>query len=165
MANYMLLAPFIMEHEGGFVNNPNDKGGPTNKGVTLRTFRDYAGNNVNVQDLKDMSDYQWYAIFKRFYWDLCKADKINSQAVANAIVDWAYNSGPRTAIATVQRILGIDNDGIVGPMTIEAINNMRSGKLFDAIQFERAAFVQKIVKNNPSQSIFLKGWLRRINEI
>lgn len=165
MANYMLLAPFIMEHEGGFVFNPVDKGGVTNKGVTLKTFRSYAGCNMTEVDLKTMSDFQWYDIFKKYYWDFCKADRINSQAVANAIVDWAYNSGPKTAVSTVQRILGVECDGIVGTMTIEAINNMRSGKLFDAIQFERAAFVQKIVKNDPSQKVFLKGWLRRINEI
>lgn len=165
MANYMLLAPFIMDHEGGYVNNPNDKGGPTNKGVTLATFRRYAGDNMTVQDLREISDKQWYDIFKKYYWNVCMADKIVSQAVANAIVDWAYNSGPKTSISTTQRIVGVESDGIVGPITIAAINEMASGKLFNSIQTERILFINKIIKNNPSQKIFYNGWMNRIRSL
>lgn len=165
MANGKNLMPFIIKWEGGFVNNPLDKGGPTMKGVTLKTYQKYYGSNKTVEDLKKISDDEWYTIFKVGYWDPCKADQIKSQSVANIIVDWAYNSGVKTAIKNVQKYLGVVADGIIGPKTLGALNNIHPRTAFDSIKKLREDFYKRIVKNNPSQSIFLKGWMNRINDL
>lgn len=166
MANYKLLKPFILKWEGGFVNNKNDAGGATNKGVTLTTFRKYYGQSKSIEDLKHISDEQWNHIFKTGYWDACKADQLNCQSVANIMVDWAYMSGASTAIKAVQKILGCKVDGIIGPKTIAAINGYRVPKqLFYDIQRARVEFYYNIVAKRPANKVFLKGWMNRLNAL
>lgn len=166
MANYKKLVPFILRWEGGFSNRVEDAGGPTNKGVTLTTFRQYYGASKTVDDLKKITDEQWGHIFKTGYWDKCKADQINSQSIANIIVDWAYMSGVSTAIKGVQRLLGCKDDGIIGPKTLAAINGQRDQmKLFYDIQRIRIDYYYSIVAKRPANRVFLKGWLNRLNAL
>lgn len=164
MADYKKLIPFILKWEGGFVNDPLDKGGATNKGITISTFRQVFGKNKTVNDLKHITDEQWDYIFKSYYWDRYKADSINNQSIANICVDWVWASGI-WGIKKVQQLLNTTADGIVGPKTINAINNQHSEELFNKIKKARIIFVENIVKHNPSQKRFLKGWLNRINNI
>lgn len=165
MANAKKLIPFILRWEGGFANHPNDKGGATNKGITIATFRQYYGKESTIDDLRNMSNEQWEYIFKAGYWDMLKANDITNQSIANICVDWAWCSGTRTAIKQVQRLLGVDDDGIVGNITLSAINKANSKELFNKIKSSRLAFVEAIVKRYPTQKVFLKGWRNRINSI
>lgn len=165
MANAKKLIPFILRWEGGFANHPNDKGGATNKGITIATFRQYYGKESTIDDLRNMSNEQWEYIFKAGYWDMLKANDIANQSIANICVDWAWCSGTRTAIKQVQRLLGVADDGIVGNITLSAINKANSKKLFDKIKSARLAFVEAIVRRDPTQKVFLKGWRNRINSI
>lgn len=163
MADYKILKPFILKWEGGFVNDPNDSGGATNKGVTLATFRKYKGASVTVDDLKAITDEDWDAIFKTMYWDNCKADEINSQAVANLIVDWYWMSGTN-AIKYVQRLIGADEDGIVGKQTLSRLNAKGDGLVLDIYNC-RKDFYHRIVASRPSQKRFLRGWINRLNAL
>lgn len=165
MAQASKLMPFLLKWEGGFVNDPADAGGATMKGVTLATFRKFYGSDKTVDDLKAITDTQWLHIFKTGYWDKCGADKILSQSVANALVDWAYNSGPATAAKAVQKIVGVTADGIIGNQTLAAINSKNARQLFSDIKAARTQFVENIVKNKPLQGKFLKGWKNRINAL
>lgn len=165
MAQAKNLMPHILRWEGGFVNDPDDAGGATMKGVTLATFRRFYGATATVARLKAITDEQWLHIFKAGYWDKCRADEIRSQSVANAIVDWAYNSGVATAAKKVQAIVGVAVDGVIGARTISAINAADPKWLFGKIQLSRTAFVEAIVRNKPSQAKFLTGWKNRINSL
>ncbi len=157
--------PFLLKWEGGFVNDPVDAGGATMKGVTLATFRKFYGANRTIADLKAITEEQWLHIFKVGYWDKCRADEIKSQSVANAIVDWAYNSGPATAAKKVQTLVGVTVDGVIGPKTIAAINSFPPRTIFNHIKNSRTMFVESIVRNKPSQAKFLSGWKNRINAL
>ena len=163
MADYRILKPFILRWEGGFVNDPNDSGGATNKGVTLATYRKYKGESASVDDLKVITDEDWTTIFKTMYWDKCRADEIASQAVANLLVDWYWMSGP-TAVRRVQRLVGVQTDGIIGPKSIAAINIKGEGLAQD-IYDDRRCFYEEIVARRPSQRKFLRGWLNRLNSL
>lgn len=163
MADYRILKPFILRWEGGFVNDPNDSGGATNKGVTLATYRKYKGESASVDDLKVITDEDWTTIFKTMYWDKCRADEIASQAVANLLVDWYWMSGP-TAVRRVQRLVGVQTDGIIGPKSIAAINIKGEGLAQD-IYDDRRCFYEEIVARRPSQRKFLRGWLNRLNAL
>lgn len=177
MADASQLTPHLKRWEGygKFTNNPLDTGGSTMSGVTLATYRAYRKKkgyaSTTVDDLKAMTYAEWYEIFKSGYWDKCRADEIRSQSVANAIVDWAYNSGPATAARKVQAILAdattppVKIDGVIGPKTIAAINAADPRQLFTRIQQSRTAYVEAIVRNKPSQAMFLAGWKNRINSI
>lgn len=162
MADAQKLVPLILRWEGGFVNDPDDAGGATMKGVTLATFRKFYGADKTVEDLKQITDAQWLHIFKTGYWDKFRGDDIDDQSVANMCVDWLYNSGI-AAIKRVQKIVGVVDDGIVGDKTVAAINARQAEPLFEQIKAARIAFVETIARNNPSQRKFLQGWKNRIN--
>lgn len=163
MADYKQLIPFILKSEGGYVNDPTDSGGPTNKGVTLNTYRSVYGRAKTINDLKHMTDNEWRHIFKTLYWDKCKADDITDQSIANLLVDWAYNSGPSVAIRHIQRIVGVEADGIIGRKTLSAINQHSPLPLFGALKQDRIAFYHTTATKNPLKKKFLKGWLNRVN--
>ena len=152
----------------GFANDKADRGGATMCGVTIATYSEYCRRKgypaPTVERLKSMSYEQWRDILKALYWDRCKADEINSQPIADIMVDWVWASGAH-GIKGVQRLLGVESDGIVGTKTIEAINAHDTARLFHLIQQARHSFVEGIVKRNPSQAKWLRGWKRRIDAI
>lgn len=159
-----------MSHEGGYVNDPFDRGGATNKGVTIATWRqvgyDKDGDgDIDVDDLKKITDTDAVErVMRPHYWNRWKADRITSQSVANIVVDWVWASG-KHGITKVQQLLGVKVDGIVGDKTLAALNAQPPRVLFDKIKAARVAFIEGIIAANPSQKRFRKGWLKRLNRI
>lgn len=162
MADFKKYAPKLLQIEGGYVWHPEDKGGPTNKGVTLKTYREFYGDNKTIEDLKNIPYGHWLHIMKTGYWDRCKADDIVSQPIAEIVADWCVNSGA-SGIRKVQEIAGVKPDGIVGPMTLAAINGADAESLFERIWNARHQFYINIVKRDPSKKIFMNGWMNRLN--
>ena len=163
MAEFKEYAPKLLEIEGGFVDHPEDRGGVTNLGITLTTYRQYCGQDKTIKDLLNMSYGTWCNIMKDLYWDKCLADQIENQAVAEITVDWCVNSGLQ-GLRKVQEIAGVKPDGIAGPKTLAAINGSEPKELFDRIMAARNLFYENIVKKNPSQRVFLKGWKNRLGK-
>lgn len=164
MADYKKLVPFILKWEGGFVNDPNDLGGATNKGVTLSTFRSVYGKGKTANDLRNMTDQQWETIFKKHFWDKWRADEIEDQSVANILVDWLWASGAY-GIKIPQRVLGVTVDGIVGAKTLAAVNGKDGKQFFNEIRRERIDFIDRICTSRPQNKKYRKGWLNRINSL
>lgn len=166
MADVKKLAPHILKWEGGYVNDPDDLGGATNKGVTLKTYKAYCKRKGYPQPteerLKMLSDEQFIDILKTMYWDVCKADSIVSQSVANSLVDWAWHSGTATAIKEVQKVLGVKVDGIIGNITLSSINSHSPLPLFGKIQQARIAYLERICIARPVNNKFIAGWLNRV---
>lgn len=168
MADVNKLAPFILQWEGGFVNDPDDLGGATNKGITLSTYESFCRRKgypkPTVERLKNISRTDWIEILKTMYWDKWKADQIMNQSVANILVDWVWASGGY-GIKRPQKILGVKVDGIVGSLTISAVNACDSRELFYAIKSDRIKFIDEICESRPVNNKFKRGWLNRINAI
>lgn len=168
MADPKKLIPFILRWEGGFVNDPDDLGGATNKGITIGTFEAYCRKKgypkPTVERLKNISDDDWYEIFKTMYWDRWLGDEIKSQPVANILIDWVWASGVH-GIKRPQTILGVVPDGIVGAKTIAALNAAYPERLFEAIKADRTKFIDEICKARPKNEKYRKGWMNRINAI
>lgn len=165
MADISKLAPIILKWEGGFVNDPVDKGGATNMGITIATWRqvgyDKDGDgDIDVQDMKILDKKDFERVL-RIYWDRWKADKINNQSLANILVDWVWGSGA-WGIKIPQRILNVAQDGIVGKGTLAAVNSADPQKLFNQLYAARVNFLDGIVVRNPSQKRFIKGWKNRL---
>lgn len=161
MANAAHLIPTTKLFEGGYVCDPNDSGGHTNSGITLTTFRIYYGKNKTVQDLKNMTDEQWYNIYYNMFWKPCLGDEIKSQAIADIIVDWYFNSGT-WGLKKTQEVLGVKVDGKFGQKTLGAINGYPNQKeLFYKIKDKREQYYRSIAKGTKAK--YLKGWLRRVN--
>lgn len=165
MADFNKYAPILKKLEGGWADIPEDKGGATMMGVTLATYRRYYGQDKTKEDLRNITDEEWTYITKTGYWEPWKADEIQNQYIANICVDWGYNSGAKTAIKKVQRLLGLEADGIVGKKTLAALNNPSWRVVFDKIYEARVQFYKDIVTRNPSQKKFYKGWISRISDL
>ncbi len=168
MAQVEELKPFILKWEGGFSNDPLDRGGATNKGVTIATFKEFCKrkgySRPTVGQLKNISEDEWLEILKTMYWDKWRADEIQSQSVANILVDWVWASGV-WGIKIPQRVLGVKADGIVGRITLGAVNEQNPRIFFEKIKEERREFVHRIVRRRPDQRRFIRGWLNRINNL
>lgn len=189
MANVDSLLPYILKFEGGFVNDPADAGGATNKGVTIATWRqvgyDKDGDgDIDVADLKMLTNADVRnRVLKPAFWDRWKADRIKSQGVANILVDWVWGSG-KHGIVIPQRVLGVTPDGIVGEKTLAAVNAANPQQLFDAIFEARKKFLNDITAQSVAKyerkigrkateaelkkhtnKRFIKGWLRRLEAI
>lgn len=171
MANIKILAALISAFEGGYSNHPNDNGGPTNRGITLKTWQKTGydineDGKINEDDLvltthQDMVE----VVLKPHYWDLWQADKIKNQAIANMVVDWTWISGP-SVIRKVQDILQVRADGIAGPVTLHALNSFPDQELlFDMIKTRRVKFTHQIIQDHPEKLAFKRGWLNRIAAI
>lgn len=168
MADVTKLAPFILRWEGGFVDDPDDLGGATNRGVTIGTYATYCKKKgypaPTVERLKNLSDKDWTEILKTLYWDRWKADNIKSQSVANILVDWVWASGVN-GIKIPQQLLGVTVDGIVGTKTLAALNARNPKELFEEIKEARVQFIEDICRKRPANNKFKKGWLNRINSL
>ena len=187
MASIDKLIPFILKWEGRFVNDPTDRGGPTNKGVTLATYKAYCKRKgyprPTVERLKNIPDAHWREIVKTMYWDKWHADDIKSQKAANILVDWVWGSGIH-GIKKPQALLGVKVDGIVGDKTLSAVNFADPEELFGAIYQERLKFLNTIVANSVAgyekkigrkateaellkftKKRFINGWLNRLNAL
>ena len=169
MAKIDILAPFILSFEGGYVNDPHDKGGATNKGVTIAVWRKYGydkngDGKINEKDVMRISDADAIKIMKKIFWDAWKADEIKDQSVANILVDWLWASGSY-AITWTQRALGLKVDGKVGPVTVAAINKQPSKELFVKLHKLRLDYIDYICKKNANNLRYKKGWVIRINAI
>jgi len=174
--NYKDAINKVLEHEGGFVNNPLDKGGATNWGVTQETYNNYMTYITGKPYVSTVAEIQAMPldtaikIYKLFYWDVIWGDKIKKYSVAAAIFDQAINRGPDAALKQAQRVLGITQDGLMGNNTLTALNNATAttdseAKFLSSYLQESILAYNTIVKNNPSQSVFLNGWLKRVESL
>lgn len=164
MADFMIYAPLLHDLEKGVSDRKNDRGGFTVDGVTLTTFRQFYGQDKTRDDLLRMTADQWRHIMKTGYWDVCRADQIENQALAELIVDWCVNSGT-ARIKNVQTILEVRPDGCVGPITLNALNSGDASELYGRVMAARRAWFDCIVRNDPTQKENLTGWMNRLDRL
>jgi len=165
MADLKLYLPKLIHLEGGFVENKNDPGGPTKYGITLDTWKQIGydkdqDGDIDRDDIRLLNEDDFKIVALKD-WNSCQADKINNQSIAELFVDFHYNSGT-VAIKTLQMLLNIDTDGIVGINTLKAINKTNQEDLFYSLLGSRIGFVYGLCIMNKTNFIFLIGWLNRI---
>ena len=168
MANLNLFAPKLFHWEGLFTNDPKDHGGPTNMGITLSTWRqvgyDKDGDgDIDIYDLHQLTKDDVLEILRIAYWNRWHADEINNQPLADILVDWLWCSG-KWGITIPQRLLGVPEDGIVGPQTLQRLNNINPNKFLMQIYNARVIFILNIIKKDPTQKRFERGWFNRLND-
>jgi lysozyme family protein len=159
-ANFQRALALVLKHEEGFSNHAADPGGATNKGITLETFRRYVKPGGTVADLKAITDSEVVRIYKHQYWTSVKGDRLPS-GIDYAVFDFAVNSGSSRAIRTLQRILLVRQDGIIGPQTLSVLERAKPEHVVEVLCAER----QKFLKTLPTWPTFGKGWSRRVSDV
>ena len=184
MADVKKLAPIILKWEAGapiqttleeqwvvavrkgFSNDPDDRGGATMCGITLKTYSSYrkkkGQHEPSVDELKKITLCEWLDVLKTLFWDKMKADNIINQSIANLCVDNVWGTGPGY-IKNIQRTLGVTADGIVGNQTLSAINSHPNQReLFGKLWEKRRLFYLNLTVSNPTYNKYMKGWMNRL---
>jgi lysozyme family protein len=172
MADFKLAIAFVRAREGGYVNDLADSGGETYAGISRKNNPRWDGWaivdarkpltwNHTIEDVTlegKINDF-----YENGYWKPLRLDEVKNQNVAGFLFDWAINSGAGVAVKTIQRLVGVIDDGEMGPATVSAINNSDIS-LFDRLKMSRQAFYRKLVIEHPADKKFLDGWLKRVND-
>ena len=153
MSNFKQFFDRLMEHEGGYINHPNDPGGETMYGVTKRVAvaHGYTGS------MRNLPKSTAQAIADKDYWQVIRGDDLPDD-VAWQVFDAAYNHGNRQAIKFLQRAVGVNDDGFIGDVTLSAVNAMDKNDIVLLFLAERLQFFT----NLKTWGTFGKGWSRRI---
>ena len=179
MASFDEAVKNILVIEGGFVDNPNDPGGATNHGISLRflqTIKDYElgdidnDGDIDYFDVAEMKVVEAKALYKKYWWDKYKYEDIPDQAVANKIFDMSVNMGARQAHRLLQRAINstlgqiaLVDDGFLGPMTSKGLQValQQPLALLVGLRAHQAGFYRFLVAQDSKYEEFLKGWLNR----
>jgi lysozyme family protein len=152
--------PFIFKAEGGYSDNPADPGGPTNFGITLATLRAYEGDpNLTADDVKKLTPAVAKEIYRTAYWNRMQCGALPA-GLDLEVFDFGVNSGPAESVKTLQRLVGVTQDGSVGPITLAAVGQFHVGDLIGRFAQARLAFYQSL--NMPE---FEQGWATRVAQI
>lgn len=161
--NFREALAHTLQFEGGWSNNPNDPGGATMKGITQRTYNQYLGRQASQDELRNISDAEVAAIYRKLYWDECLGDAL-ADGLDFALFDAAVNTGPREASRLLQRIVGVPADGVLGAKSLAAINDYIAAeglpKLIDVYTEARQAYYRLL----PTYVHFGEGWRKRADE-
>jgi len=170
------LIEALIDREGGYVNHPSDRGGPTKFGITEAVARAHGYSGA----MRSLPRDEAAAIYRRLYWLRPRFDQVarRSTAVAAEMFDTGVNMGPAVAATFLQRALSALNrdrsdypdlvpDGRIGPATLAALDTFFTirGKAagqsvllraLDALQGERYI---RLAERRPANEVFLYGWL------
>lgn len=153
--------PLILQHEGGFVNHPDDPGGATNFGVTQATYNNWRrGQGQEQRSVRQITEAEVRAIYRAGFWDAIRADSLPS-GVAYCVFDAAVNSGPGRAVRWLQAEIGARQDGIIGPETLARTAEAEPVALVNGYCDRRLRFMQGL-RHWPT---FGRGWSRRVAEV
>jgi lysozyme family protein len=165
---------FVIEHEGGYNNVANDKGGATNYGISLRFLRladeDLNGDgHVNEDDIKSLDLQEAKRLYRKYFWGHYRLEDVNDLVIARKCFDLFVNMRGKSAAKIIQMAVAdcgysIVTDGILGTRSFNLLNcasKRNKNELLDKIRERQAEKYRSIVSKDATQQKFLKGWLKR----
>ena len=164
-SNFDQCLEWLLAHEGGFVNDPRDSGGITNKGITARVYGDWLSETmdvdapINEDTMRQIPDSHVEQIYRELYWNRVQGDRLPA-GLDWAVFDWAVNSGPGRSARAIQKIIQVKPDGSIGPKTLAAIAEHDAAVLIDDLYHRRQAFYERL----KTFEHFGAGWTRRNDE-
>ena len=158
--NFKRSLELVLRFEGGYVNHPDDPGGPTNKGITLATYRRFVNASGTIADLKAIRPQEVAKVYRHQYWDAIRGDDL-PDGVDFATFDFAVNSGPKRAAQYLQRVVGAKDDGDIGPATLAAVKGKASATVINDLCDKRLGFLQGL----KTWKTFKGGWSARVSNV
>ena len=163
----------VLKHEGGFSNHDADPGGATNFGISLRWLKSQGlygdlddDGDVDINDILALDIESASRIYRDKWWNKYFYDRIMDCTIAIKVFDMSVNMGGSRSHKILQHSLNylgakLNIDGVIGPLTITAINTEDPHLLVTEIRLEQKRFYLSLIARKPSMSVFKNGWLRR----
>jgi lysozyme family protein len=168
MASFDMFLPILLRFEGGYVDDPTDPGGETNKGITMWTFQhcshELLGIDPTSGNLRALTDAQAGLIYKALYWNKIQGDSFASQDLANIVCDFMVNAGTH-ATKLLQQVMNnmgaaLVEDGTIGPAALQALAGFDQVQVYRQYKQGRISYYQALGQKYPQ---FVRGWLNRVN--
>ena len=154
----------VLDREGWptYTVHPNDKGGPTKGGITLRTLESWRQRRCTRAELQRLKKDEALEILRRQYVDANGIHKLTDVSLQAQVIDDAVLSGPVLAVKDLQRTLGtVSVDGIIGPQTLSAVSERNVDTLGRRLAVTRTLRLTRHVQQHPDQLVFMTGWVTR----
>jgi lysozyme family protein len=166
MESYRAAIGKVLENEGGYSKNPADPGGETFKGISRRFYPKWEGwSIIDINHFEPRLDEMVIQFYKEQFWDKLRLSEVSDDFVSSLILNFGVNIGKKQITKKVQRILKVQVDGVIGPITIFKLNQFlktnRSEFVYHLL-LEVAELYVQIVNKNKTQKVFLLGWFNRI---
>jgi lysozyme family protein len=162
-SNWPLAVARILQHEGGYVDDPDDPGGKTNLGITQATLSAYLRRPASKADVQALDVTTAKTIYKRQYWDTIKGDLLPA-GIDYAVCDFCVHSGPDRAARDLQKVLKMPSpDGVIGEKTLAAIQSYELG--VQALIRNYCARRKAYMKSLKGWTKYKNGWSRRVDEV
>lgn len=160
--NYTKILNWVLVHEGGYSNHPEDNGGETNQGITHRVYASWLKRQGQApRSVKEITTAEVHAIYRYQYWDVVRGDSLPS-GLDYAVFDFAVNSGPSRAAKFLQQVLGVEEDGVIGAVTLTAIyDHPELKEVIKALCDNRLAWLKRL----SDWKHFGRGWGSRVSQV
>jgi len=159
-ADFNISIAVVLREEGGFVDNPEDPGGATNMGITLRALTAWRHRPTSIEDIRTLTVAEAERIYRAHYWNAMDCDALPA-GVDLMVFDFGVNAGPEEAVRALQRAVGTTEDGMMGPITLAAVARRNPADLTDRLAGERLQFYRGL----STFGTFGEGWTRRVEEV
>ena len=175
MAEFKKALALVLRNEGGYVNDPDDAGGETYKGIARNRNPSWSGwirvdvlksgrgfpENLNSDNALQAAVSELYEVK---YWHRVQGDDIESQDVAQSIFDFAVNAGVVASSKLAQYVCGAIVDGVIGQQTLGQLNAMSPAAFLTRFSLSKIARYVQICEKNPKMRKYFFGWTRRVLE-
>ena len=158
--NFDRCLALVLKHEGGYVNHPSDPGGQTNLGVTRKVWEEWVGRESSEKEMRSLTKDQVAPLYKAKYWLACYGPQL-PLGIDYMAFDAAVNMGVGRAIKLLQESIGCVPDGMIGPRTMQLIDQKKPYEIIQAFSKRKTEFYQGL-KTFP---VFGKGWLNRVEDV
>lgn len=162
MGNFNEAVKTVLRHEGGYVKDPVDRGGETFRGISRRFFPKWAGwALVDINHFDPRLDALVEEFYYEYFWAPLRLSEINDDFVAMMLFDISVNQGKKAVAKKMQRIVGVVQDGIIGPKTLAAVNSHHRDAFVFQFLMETIDLYTHIITKDRTQQRFIRGWLNR----
>jgi lysozyme family protein len=147
----------IIRVEGAPTNDPNDSGGRTQFGISESANPEaWVDGKVTEEEARE--------IYERKYVRGPGFDKVSDLTLKSQLIDFGVTSGPQLAIMKLQEILHVKVDGVLGPLTLAAINTLHPEAVNGLLVISRVKMICRLVQKVPTNLKYLTGWVTRALE-
>lgn len=138
----------VLAREGGWSDRADDRGGPTNRGITLPVYSKWLGRPVSKDELRAMTENEARMVYLQFFVKDPRLDLLGSEALQAVMFDWAVNSGPARPVRALQHILGVPEDGVIGVQTANNAALQQGQRLAMKVLMARLDFIADWMHND-----------------